>query len=129
MERTEKRVPWGSTTGTSPRYPWRYMQNRMKTRFERMYLRLRNFHRGVDLNIPTPLTMQRCIVTIGKMHFSDHHQFSLWVLNSVSTSYDKSVRFSVCGISIGFSHLLFQSLQLYLTEFWCAFEKNLPSLS
>ena len=69
------------------------MQNRIKTRLEHMYLRLRNFHRDVDLNIPTPLTMQRRIVSIRKMHFGDDHQFSLWFLNSVFTSYDKSVRF------------------------------------
>ena len=71
----------------------RYMQNRIKTRFEHMYLRLRNFHRDVDLNIPTPLTMQRRIVSIRKMHFGDDHQFSLSIVNSIFTSYDKSVRF------------------------------------
>ena len=62
------------------------MQNRVKTRFEHMYLRLRNFHRGVDLNILTPLTMQTGIVSIRKMNFDDDHQFSLLILNSVCTS-------------------------------------------
>ena len=89
----EKRVTWGRLRRRALDTHRRYMQNRIKTRFEHMYLRLRNFHRGVDLNIPTPLTMQRRIVSIRKMHFGDDHQFSRWVLNSVFTSYDKSVRF------------------------------------
>ena len=85
-ERTEKRLTWGLLRGRALDTHRRYMQNRVKTRFEHMYLRLRNFHRGVDLNIPTPLTMQRRIVSIGKMHFDDDHQFSLSIVNSIFPS-------------------------------------------
>ena len=107
----------------------RYMQNRMKTRFEHMYLHLRNFHRGVDLNILTPLTMQRRIVSIRKMHFDDDHQFSLSNLNSVFTSQDKSVEFEVCETSLEILYFLFQLLVLYCIEFWCAVEEKLALLS
>ena len=93
LNEQKKRVPWGRLRGRALDTHRRYMQNRVKTRFEHMYLRLRNSHRGVDLNIPTPLTMHRCIVSVGKMHFGDDHHFSLSVLNSVFTSYDKSIRF------------------------------------
>ena len=124
-----KRVPWGRLRGRALDTHRRFVQNRVKTRFEHMYLRLRNFHWGVDLNIPTPLTMQRRIVSTRKMHFDDDHHFSLSILNSVFTRYNKSVRFSVCGISLGFLHFLFQPLELYLIELWCAFEEKLALLS
>ena len=122
LNELEKRVPLGRLQGRALDTHRRYMQNRVKTRFEHMYLRLRNYHRGVDLNVTTPLTMQRRIVRIGKMHFGGDHHFSLSILNSVFTNYDKSVRSEVRRMFLEFLHFLFQPLELYLTEFWCAFE-------
>jgi hypothetical protein len=63
-----------------------HVQNRLKIRFEHMYSRLRNFHRGADLNILSPLTMQTRIVSIAKMHFDFDHRFSLSTLNPGLTS-------------------------------------------
>ena len=86
LNQLEKRVTWGRLGRRALDTHRRYMRNRVKTRFEHMYLRLRNFHRGTDLNILTPLTMQTRIVSIRKMNFDDDHQFSLLILNSVFTS-------------------------------------------
>ena len=93
LNQLEKRVTWGRLGRRALDTHRRYMQNRVKTRFVHMYLRLRNFHRGVDLNILTSLTMQRRIVIIGKIHFDADRQFFLPILNSISTSENKSVRF------------------------------------
>ena len=93
LNQLEKRVTWGRLGRRALDTHRRYMQNRVKIRFEHMYLRLRNFHRGVDLNILTPLTMQTRIVIIGKIHFDDDRQIFLPILNSISTSENKSVRF------------------------------------
>ena len=86
LNQLEKRGTWGRLGRRALDTHRRYMQNRVKTRFEHMYLRLRNFHRGVDLNTLTPLTIQTRIVSIRKMNFDDDHQFSLLILNSVCTS-------------------------------------------
>ena len=93
LNQLEKRVTWGRLGRRVLDTHRRYMQNRVKIRFEHMYLRLWNFHRGVDLNILTPLTMQTRIVIIGKIHFDDDRQFFLPILNSISISENKSVRF------------------------------------
>ena len=93
LNQLEKRVTWGRLGRRVLDTHRRYMQNRVKIRFEHMYLRLWNFHRGVDLNILTPLTMQTRIVIIGKIHFDDDRQFFLLILNSISTGENKSVRF------------------------------------
>ena len=63
---SKKRITWGRLLSRALDTHRRYMQNRVKIRFEHMNLRLRNFHRGVDLNILTPLTMQTRIVSIGR---------------------------------------------------------------
>ena len=105
------------------------MQNRVKTRFEHMYLRLRNFHRGVDLNILTPLTMQTRIVSIGKMNFDDNHQFSLSILNSVLQAKINQSDSTCMEYPQDFFCFLFQKLELYLTEFWYNFEQKLTLLN
>ena len=82
LNELEKKGDVWSTTETSPRYPSEiYMQNGVKTRFEHMYLQLWNFHRGVDLNILTSLTMPTRIISIGKSQFEDDHQLSTLILN------------------------------------------------
>ena len=85
LNQLEKRVTWGRLGRRALDTHRRYMQNRVKTRFEHMYLRLRNFHRGVDLYILTPLMMQTRIVSIRKMNFDDDRQFSPLILSSVFT--------------------------------------------
>ena len=72
LNELEKRVTWGRLRRRALDTHRRYMQNRVKTRFEHTYLRLLNFHRGVDLNILTSLTMQTRIISIGKMHIEDN---------------------------------------------------------
>ena len=85
LNQLEKRVTWGRLGRRALDTHRIYIQNRVKTRFEHMYLRLGNFHRGVDLNILTPLMMQTRIVSIRKMNFDDDRQFSPLILSSVFT--------------------------------------------
>ena len=92
------------------------MQKRVKIRFEHMYLRLRNFHRGVDLNILTPLTMKTRIVIIGKMNFDDDRQFFLPILNSISTSENNQSDSKCLEYPQYFLCFLSQQLELHLTE-------------